>query len=992
MLQYNVEQLRAIQNNMGPLLVLSGAGTGKTTTISARIAYLIKHKQVVPSSILALTFTNKAAKVLSERLIDDIGDRGASVAVCTFHSFAQNQIMCNYSKIGYLQKPKLVNSADLYFLFSKNFNDFAFLRSEEISRDPIKSFYSFEKMFAAFRYNLFTLKELDRFKDLELKKISNCKENSEIEQSNQLIDMLDAFPVYQEWKKKLSWIDYGDMIYNLWELINKDALFLKKLQSEYKHIIIDEFQDNNYALSMIVEQIAKPENNIMVVGDDDQCIYAFRQANIQNLHWFKNQYLKKDEKPISLYENYRSSDSILQLANSVIAKNPNRMIKNKLKSNKVFNEKPVLYLGSEKEQLIQLVENIKSLLDDGEFISDMVILSRSNVKCYAIAEFLNINGIRNCFYIFKLYEHPIIKNIIAFLNIWAETEKKNHSFLRLLKEYVDYDSVALLSKEYSNSELDVSLIEFAMSKKNKIGEMSKKIIMSVQNISASNADELIWNILKISKVYIDKEPKSIKSQIKLKVLDQFRNNVKVYMSKYARNNLKEFVHFINIQHNINEEIVESLDVLMELSAVKIMTIHSAKGMEFKHVFIPFLRAGTFPSNYKKMKIVDRIPLSWKKWCIDREDEKVLYYEEERRLFYVAITRAMNTLTLFAPNKYQSVFIKELNKEDVIVKDIMNKNNILDKYSQLIKKYEVQLQLELEVQNFLKAKEILSSIENINCLSKGVEPSWGDNSMKEEVENLLIDIETYRTVDDIHLSATSINVYNICPLKYKYQYIDKIIGAPDVQHFQIGLLIHKVLEEYHIGSDNTFDGMLMLLNKHWKNYNFQYKQQEEQQRKDSEKMLKNYWNYIQLNPVNRPLMEYAFSFKMDDVILTGMCDRIDIDLKNNITIIDYKTSKKNQTEKQLKNNIQLGIYALFAKLEGVKIDGNSIKSMPKNLIMLFLRNEEPAVEVSFEEEDVNKIVEKIKVVSQDIRIGKFPAVKGMYCEWCDYKDLLCSEFG
>ena len=148
----------------------------------------------------------------------------------------------------------------------------------------------------------------------------------------------------------------------------------------------------------------------------------------------------------------------------------------------------------------------------------------------------------------------------------------------------------------------------------------------------------------------------------------------------------------------------------------------------------------------------------------------------------------------------------------------------------------------------------------------------------------------------------------------------------------------------------------------------------------------------INPANRSLVEYDFSFNMLGVTLTGMCDRIDIDSDNNITIIDYKTSKKNQTEKELKNNIQLGIYALFSKLDGIKLDDENIKSMPKKLIMLFLRMKEPEVAVSLTNEDIKKLTEKIMIVSRNIEIGKFSASKGMHCEWCDYRDLLCPEFG
>lgn len=955
MTNYNKEQQSAITYPAKPLLIIAGAGTGKTTTIVGRMAHLIQKDKAQPGSILALTFTNDAAKNLKNKLANNIGARGNDIHALTFHAFAQLQTMKYFQKLGYSYLPKVMNRGDIYFLIRRRFDDLDTLRSKTFRRNPTQAIQSFQKTFEAFRYNLLNNQELKKLQKTELDKIPYIDDDKEKEQIYQLADMVDVFPQYQNWKKEENWIDYGDMIINLWELIQHHNNILNKLQNQYKHIIVDEFQDNNYGLSKIMGKIAMPGNSITVVGDDDQCIYAFRQANVQNVHQFKTRYYTNKQVPISLMQNYRSYQSILDIANSVIAHNEDRINKGKLLGNRHDKLKPKLYIGSENQQLEKITEIVTALLQEGECPRNIAILMRSHVKCRLASEFLNLNGIRTYYSADKLYEQPVVKDVLALLNIWGETEKSEHGFLRLLRNQLGEETIAFLTNKYIYEKSKIRLIEYAISQNNKTGEVARDIMNAIRHINTQDTAMLLWNLLKIGKMYHKPKLQNHTAKKEWHALNRFRDVLDAYCKTYLGKDPHGFISFINIQWEVNDEPLTPLDGLADFPAIRIMTIHNAKGMEFKHVFIPFLRAGTFPHRYEPMTIVDRLPISWQRWDVKGKDEKELHFEEERRLFYVAITRAMETLTLLAPTKYQSTFIKEINKEQIIIEDIMNSENIVQ-------------------------------------LSDGREPSLDNNPRKIGVTDTLKKNKAKIPVKQISLSATSIDTYNNCPLKYKYRYVDNIPEAPEKTYFQLGKVIHKILELFHKNKRSSFGDLINLLDTHWKNGDYQYKQEREQNREDAEIMLKNYWNYIQLNPVNTLYTEHWFSFNTRYANLKGKCDRIDLDDEKNITIIDYKTSKKPKTEMKLKKDIQLGIYAIFSVFNGIKLENNILKAFPKKLSKLFLRESEPEVSVVFTTADIDQFAKKIKEVAENIQKGKFEPCKGRYCDWCDYKELLCPEFG
>ena len=976
----NSKQKEAITHPPGPLMILAGAGTGKTFTLESRIIHMIKKFDVSPNHILGITYTEKGANELKSRIIKKIGNRGESLTINTFHSFCF-KILKEYSTESSMQ---LLEESEAIHLFLEKFDELGPFKSDEFAMDPHNAIASsFIPFFNRMR------DELIEISDHEIKSFST--DNSE-EIRNQLIDLKRIYPIFQKWKKEINAIDYGDMILSCYELLKSNNKILTLVQNKYRNVIIDEFQDNNFALNEIINLIVGKRNHITVVGDDDQVIYSFRGANMFNIKEFQDKYKKHDQfKFVTLEKNYRSNQAILDLANSSITNNIERMNK-KLKSQLDFdNKKPIRFWGEKKEQTQFLVNEIKSLQSEGVSLADIAVLCRTHNQCSKINYSLQKSGIITQPQFSPFFEIKQIRDIISWSQIVANGIHMDSALFRLIsKKCGEKDACEIFSKfdiKDLRPRFDLISKDKILLKQNiELSKLVNQIFNFKKLVLKMSASEMIWEIVEKTNILtsIGKSYTLENRFILINVghlLKRSQNFAKRNKSKYSLYSFNKYMESIMKTRGIRSI---RPDQSRKRNGVFVNTVHGVKGGEFPIVFLPFLRSSSFPLSFRKQKIINKPPDDWLKY-IQATDltDKEHHLQEERRLFYVAITRAKEQLYLLTPKKATSKLVKEL--PDHLIED-QNMNIPSDKknqtYSNLRVKYENLIQNALteenynEVINMSKALKAIKKHENGEKLNLGNQ-NWEKILIKELKKPYKPDVP-----EIIFLSASAIETYKMCPLKFRFSRIDKLPQNAKKPQLIFGNIIHKVLQRFHEpNKEITSNRIIRLLNEEWKKDDFDYRVREEKFKEQGIKILKKYVENITKNIPEVIKTEENFSFDIGPITIRGAIDRIDKNIEG-IEIIDYKTSK---TPSSAKNSLQLAIYSMYLEqLEDPDLGGIPLKSS-----FYFLRNtDDPIKSHTFTKDQIAESKEIIIDVAAGIRSKHFDPNTGKHCDWCDYKALAC----
>lgn len=635
----NERQAEAVQTTEGPLLIMAGAGSGKTRVLTHRIAYLIEEKMVNPWNILAITFTNKAAREMRERAID-LNPRTQDTLIATFHSMCVRILRRDADHIGYNRNFTIVDPGEQRTLMKRILKD--------LNVDPKK----------------FTERTI-------LGTISNSKNDlvtaeSYAKNANDLYTEIvaKAYKRYETELKRSESMDFDDLIMNTILLFDKNPDVLAYYQGKFQYIHVDEYQDTNHAQYQLVQLLAKRFKNLCVVGDADQSIYGWRGADMQNILDFEQDY--PEAKVVLLEENYRSTKTILQAANEVINNNKKRRPK-KLWTQNADGENIIYHRsGDEREEANFVAGQINHELQENKRqYSDFAVLYRTNAQSRAIEEALLKSNIP---YTMvggtKFYSRKEIRDVVAYLNVIANV-RDNISFERIvnepkrgvgpkaletLRDFAAQQNVSLLE-----ASRDVTLSSLKGKAASELFNLAHTLLNLADDVDQFTITELVEKVLDKTtyKKALEVQTTSLEAQNRLENIEEFLTVTKSFDDKEAENAVEGETGLDKLSRFLNDlSLVADTDSYDETSQVTLMTLHAAKGLEFPVVFLVGMEEGVFPLSRQA------------------EDEDEL--EEERRLAYVGITRTEEVLymtnassrMLFGRSSYNqpSRFLREIDDE------------------------------------------------------------------------------------------------------------------------------------------------------------------------------------------------------------------------------------------------------------------------------------------------------------------------------------------
>ena len=704
----NPAQREAVEKTEGPVLILAGAGSGKTRVLTIRIGHLIEDKGVQPANILAITFTNKAANEMRERVEETLESDASDMWISTFHSCCVRILRKDINRIGYNRSFVIYDSADQVTLV----------------KDCLKELNLNDKVFEPKMIISTISGAKDKLYDPKQFKAMHMNDN-------RMSKIADVYALYQDRLKRNSALDFDDLIFKTVELLKSDKEVLDYYRNRFKYIMVDEYQDTSKAQYELIKILAKEHQNICVVGDDDQSIYGWRGADIRNILEFEKDY--DDVHVVKLEQNYRSTQIILDAANTVISNNIER------KRKRLWSEK--------KDGELIKIQVAQDEIEESDFVADMIakisreqnrsykdfaVLYRANAQSRSVEDALNRSQIPyNIYGGTKFYERKEIKDLIAYLRV-IQNPQDDISIKRIINvprrgiglrtiEKIE-DRASLKQESIYSVLIDIETnSEISTKARNSISEFVDNVIGTLRTMrEVYPVSKLIEKVIESIDYYgyIDELYKGDKEEA-----EERKDNVKEFISvamEFEQNSeekdLETFLTGVALTSESSEE--------EEIDKVSLMTIHTSKGLEFPVVFIVGMEDGLFP--------IARAVRSM-------SDSEI---EEERRLCYVGITRAKEILYLTLTQKrtlygktnpsIASRFMEELPKECIERLNSAEKElsyskanyNVLDKYKQKYMNTINKTAVAKQVNATIKSNEKETNIDDIKPGARVHHPKFG----------------------------------------------------------------------------------------------------------------------------------------------------------------------------------------------------------------------------------------------------------------------------
>lgn len=996
----NSAQKKAVTTTDGPLLIIAGAGTGKTTVITHRIAYIIEKKLAKPSEILALTFTEKSAGEMEER-VDVLVPYGyIDTWIATFHAFGNRVLQENAIDLGLPPDFRVMTRPQQVLFCHQNLFAFNLDYYRPLS-NPTKFIEAILSFISRAKDEDITPKQylnyVKKLKKTPNKKLEMSKEEFKTEIKRQE-ELASVYKKYEELKEKAGLLDFGDQVILTVRLFRDRAKILKEYQEKFKYILVDEYQDTNWAQNELVKLLASSKKNICVVADDDQSIYRFRGASISNVLEFKKEYPKT--KIVSLIENYRSTQPLLDSSYKLIKhNNPDRLevrekINKKLSAVRKEKGNPPIELfadtlseeadlvASEIEKLTdyglrttdkrkkKVVDSRQKVVDKSQYhFRDIAILVRANSQADPFLRSLNMKGIPHKFVGSSgLYKQPEVKLLISYLsaitnfddslNLYnlATSEiyklpirdvisamsfaKRRNKTLRSI-----FESIAKGKSEVSISREGKAIVEKIIEDLQVSGELSRR----------ENVGRVIYNFLQKTGYLTRLEREgSVEAEIKVQNIAKFFDKVKEFVDLVQNESTLAFVDYLKTMREAGDD-PATIELDPDLDAVNIMTVHSAKGLEFPVVFLVNLVSDRFPSRQRGDPIPLPDPLI--KETLPTGD---FHLQEERRLFYVGMTRSMDRLYF---SWARDMGGKRIKKVSPFVLESLDK---IVSEAKLVKLSPIE-KIKQHVPKEYKGKKLPQADQKIIKLTQG-------------------------SIDD----------YQTCAYKYRYAHV---LRLPILRHHAVvyGFALHAAVAEFYRhqmkGKKITLPKLFKVLGNTWVTEGFLSAEHEEKRLVQAKKVLESFYKREKDSKEVPTFIEKNFRFSVgkpsdaeSGVLVTGRFDRVDVNPSadgDKVRVIDFKSTENRSKEKleiDAKESVQLSIYALgYYKSYGIVPEFVGIYDLETGLVGGY----EPTKESLDKTEE--EVLEVAKNVRSDLQRDSFEAKPKYFgrlpaCFHCAYSSI------
>lgn len=968
-LKLNEAQRRAVMHGEGPLLVIAGAGTGKTRVITERIRQLLHSKpELSGENILGLTFTRKAAGEMKARVVKTSGARGKTVTLATFHSFCETLLKeCDPERV-------LLGKEDHWILLRRNL---ARLKLDKYRRlaEPGEFLNDFVEFFSRCQDELVSAEDYQRYADLLARELLSERGSLDADALAEREEAVErereiarAYRASEELLREKKRVSLGSLITGAVALLETDAALRESLRQRFRYILVDEFQDTNIAQLRLLELLTGESRNIFVVGDNDQAIYRFRGASFASFQLFLEKFA--GWKPgndsgrfrVSLTENYRSTPTILRVATQVIGQNtvsadfPQKFLSAKRPE---VDRVRIVELANEAEEARWVADELERTRASGRLWREFAVLYRQHAHRDELVRELAMRKIPFVISRLSILDHPLVKDVLAYLRLLA-------------RPFDDLSCARVLSAPAWNLQAKdlVRLAERAAKKRGTrlydvlqapqselpfdgshaaIGQLFDFLSAQRKTMKRRTAREILPGLLEWLEV-----PQRANEQ-DYKYVARLMEFAKEWEPKSDTRGLPEFIEYLDWYQQAGG--VVALEDDAPADAVKLMTVHGAKGLEFPQVFLLRVNNKKFPATERPR--VFEFPARLMK---EGEPAEQFHIQEERRLFYVALTRAQERLTLTTlaePKGKVPVFI-----EDILMDPAVRHRDV----RQMMPK--------------------LPSVRQNPAASAGSAPASGNLFAAvlgpAKIFSRIADwAETFHPAPPkpLTLSPSAVNGYRTCPQQYLFGYLWSLKEGPRAA-LSFGSIMHNAIKrflgELRKGNRLPFAEVQRIFETEWRSVGFEDEYQEEEFKKDGIEQLRVFYEATMAAPPQVCEQEKRFELPLENnVIITGRMDQVNSLGQSDVEIVDYKTGRPKK-ESLAKKDLQLSLYALAAR--------EIFEWNPVRLVFYYLQTNQVQV-TAREPKQLEEAQSIVQEAAADIRAGQFaPRPSPSVCRSCAYKPI------